>query len=197
MSGSALRRPERPDEANPAPAALLSSLKKTQSSHEACSQYKTDRRYPNTVHALSFLTTRRRWHPRNCFSPTGGTTELYKQTFLCLTHLDGSIAAWGLSFTSTNRPLYRTQSLPKLLFILSQSESSCLSNRMDHLYCIATGNLSSEKQCWDTLLLCFLLTHLLPQVGLGIVWGFFDTGAKSILLKRYRCLNGAWTDTYI
>ncbi len=33
-------------------------------------------------------------------------------------------------------------------------------------------------------------------VGLGIVWGFFDTGAKSILLKRYRCLNSAWTDTY-
>ncbi len=25
---------------------------------------------------------------------------------------------------------------------------------------------------------------------------FFDTGAKSILLKWYRCLNGAWTDTY-
>ncbi len=34
------------------------------------------------------------------------------------------------------------------------------------------------------------------SLGLGIVWGFFDTGAKSILLKRYRCLNGAWTDTY-
>ncbi len=28
-------------------------------------------------------------------------------------------------------------------------------------------------------------------VGLGIVWVFFDTGAKSILLKRCRCLNGA------
>ncbi len=33
--------------------------------------------------------------------------------------------------------------------------------------------------------------------GLGIVWGFFDTSAKSILLKWYRCLNGAWTDTCI
>ncbi len=32
---------------------------------------------------------------------------------------------------------------------------------------------------------------LILQVGLGIVWGFFDTGAKSILLKRYRFLNGA------
>ncbi len=47
---------------NPTPAPLLSSLKKTQSSHEACSQYKTDH-YPNTVHALSFLTTRWRWDP--------------------------------------------------------------------------------------------------------------------------------------
>ncbi len=28
-------------------------------------------------------------------------------------------------------------------------------------------------------------------LGLGIVWFFFDTDAKSILLKRYRCLNGA------
>ncbi len=32
---------------------------------------------------------------------------------------------------------------------------------------------------------------LILQVGLGIVWVFFDTGAKSILLKRYRFLNGA------
>ncbi len=31
----------------------------------------------------------------------------------------------------------------------------------------------------------------LSLLGLGIVWVFFDTGAKSILLKRYRCLNGA------
>ncbi len=31
----------------------------------------------------------------------------------------------------------------------------------------------------------------LSLLGLGIVWFFFDTGAKSILLKRYRCLNGA------
>lgn len=78
-----------------------------------------------------------------------GTTELYKQTFLCLTHLDGSTVAGGLSFTSTNRPLYRTQSLPKSLSILSQSGSSCLGNKMDHLYCIATGNLF-----WRTVLRC-------------------------------------------
>ncbi len=29
--------------------------------------------------------------------------------------------------------------------------------------------------------------------NLGVI---LQTGAKSILLKRYRCLNGAWTDTY-
>ncbi len=35
------------------------------------------------------------------------------------------------------------------------------------------------------------------NVGLGIVFFFFfNTVAKSILLKQYRCLNGAWTDTY-
>ncbi len=34
-------------------------------------------------------------------------------------------------------------------------------------------------------------------LGLGIVFFFFDTGAKSILLKWCRCLNGAWTNTYI
>jgi len=34
------------------------------------------------------------------------------------------------------------------------------------------------------------------QVGMGIVWVFSDTGAKPVLLKRYRCLNGAWTDTF-
>ncbi len=36
----------------------------------------------------------------------------------------------------------------------------------------------------------FLFFSMLT-LGLGIVWFFFDTGAKSILLKRYRCLNGA------
>ncbi len=41
----------------------------------------------------------------------------------------------------------------------------------------------------------FLFFSMLT-LGLGIVWFFFDTGAKSILLKQYRCLNGAWTDTY-
>jgi len=33
-------------------------------------------------------------------------------------------------------------------------------------------------------------------LGMGIVWVFSDTDAKPVLLKRYRCLNGAWTDTF-
>jgi len=37
--------------------------------------------------------------------------------------------------------------------------------------------------------------HSHTCVGMGIVWVFSDTGAKPVLLKRYRCLNGAWTDT--
>src|SRR4029434_164912 len=31
---------------------------------------------------------------------------------------------------------------------------------------------------------------------MGIVWVFSDTSAQTILLKRYRCLNGAGTDTF-
>jgi len=31
----------------------------------------------------------------------------------------------------------------------------------------------------------------LSRLGMGIVWVFSDTGAKPVLLKRYRCLNGA------
>jgi len=30
---------------------------------------------------------------------------------------------------------------------------------------------------------------------MGIVWVFSDTGAKPVLFKRYRYLNGASTDT--
>lgn len=32
-------------------------------------------------------------------------------------------------------------------------------------------------------------------LGLGNVWVFYDTSVKLILLKWYRCLNSAWTDT--
>ncbi len=35
-----------------------------------------------------------------------------------------------------------------------------------------------------------LKTNGVWTLGLGIVWFFFDTGAKSILLKQYQCLNG-------
>jgi len=32
-------------------------------------------------------------------------------------------------------------------------------------------------------------------LGMGIVWVFSDTGAKPVLLKRYRWLNSAWSNT--
>jgi len=32
-------------------------------------------------------------------------------------------------------------------------------------------------------------TRTVSWVGMGIVWVFSDTGAKPVLLKRYRCLN--------
>lgn len=145
--------------------------------------------YPNTTSTLSSLTTRWRWHPRNCFSPTGGTTELYKQTFLCLTHLDGSTVARGLSFTSTNRPLYRTQSFPKSLSILSQSGSSCLGNKMDHLYCIATGNLF-----WQTVLRCTfaLFWHSCCDIHVS----YFSTWAQYLYVYSHACVCeqlGDWT----
>lgn len=34
------------------------------------------------------------------------------------------------------------------------------------------------------------------KIELGMVWGYFDISAKSILLKCYRCQNGARTDTF-
>lgn len=118
---------------------------------------------------------------QKCFSPTGGTTELYKQTFLCLTHLDGSTVARGLSFTSTNRPLYRTQSLPKSLSIFSQSGSSCLGNKMDHLYCIATGNLF-----WHTVLRCTFALF------------FFDTAVARYKLAIFHLIPvSVWISTHI
>ncbi len=104
--------------------------------------------------------------------------------FYAWPYLDGSIAAWGLSFTSTNRPLYRTQSLPKLLFILSQSESSCLGNRMDHLYCIATGNLF-----WKTVLRCtFALFSFDKAVATSKL--FFHASPVSVYALTCMC---TWT----
>src|SRR4029434_1206627 len=38
---------------------------------------------------------------------------------------------------------------------------------------------------------------LVFSLGMGIVWFLSDTGTQPILLKRYRCLNGAGTDTFI
>ncbi len=52
-------------------------------------------------------------------------------------------------------------------------------------HCWGTIEPSARLDCWID---CFL--------GLGIVCVFFDTGTKTIILKRYWCLNGAWTDNY-
>ncbi len=55
--------------------------------------------------------------------------------------------------------------------------------------------LQPLKQCWQHSCVCFLKPASAPDARVGYRLLFFDTGAKSILLKRCRCRNGAWTDT--
>jgi len=52
-----------------------------------------------------------------------------------------------------------------------------------------------SAQAWQSVPLAASAAQHSPlRPGMGIVWVFSDTGAKPVLLKRYRCLNGAWTD---
>ncbi len=105
---------------------------------------------------------------------------------------DKATVANHLNFVSVRHKLNEAASVYCRGFVVSRRiQCSQSHNITDYngFYCILSHRVTPLASSVDTV-------KAMRRLGLGIVWVFFNTGAKSIPLKWYRFLNGAWTDAY-